>query len=285
MNQIIKNDFLTVAVDPLGAQLASIKDQAGTEHLWQGDPAYWADRAPVLFPIVGGLIKDQYELDGATYTLPKHGFAKKMVFEVTDKSADSVSMAIKDDANTRTIYPFAFCFTVKFQLLGKQLAITYTIENKSATTQYASFGAHEGFNCPEGPEAYELRFEQEEKLATCGVDGNLLNNELTPVLEKGAVLPLKNSYFEIDALIFTTIRSQAVTLAKRGGGRAVRVDFPGVPYLAIWTRPSAPFVCIEPWCGLPDETVSSGKIAEKRGIMAVPAGETPHRKHTITFEG
>lgn len=51
--ETIKNDKLKVEVSEHGAELQSIKDNGGEEYLWQGDPAYWGRRSPILFPIVG----------------------------------------------------------------------------------------------------------------------------------------------------------------------------------------------------------------------------------------
>ncbi|MBE6766508.1 MAG: aldose 1-epimerase family protein, partial [Ruminococcaceae bacterium] len=50
----IKNDKIEVAIDTMGAQLMSIKSD-GCEYLWQGDPAYWSNRAPNLFPYIARL--------------------------------------------------------------------------------------------------------------------------------------------------------------------------------------------------------------------------------------
>ena len=60
----IQNEYLCVEISTKGAELQSIRDTAGTERLWQGDPAFWTGRAPVLFPICGGLREDAYYLDG-----------------------------------------------------------------------------------------------------------------------------------------------------------------------------------------------------------------------------
>ena len=51
----ISNQFLTVSVSDRGAELMSILGSDGTEYLWQGDPAYWGDRAPNIFPYVARL--------------------------------------------------------------------------------------------------------------------------------------------------------------------------------------------------------------------------------------
>lgn len=64
----IENEQLTVQIDPLGAQMHSIKrNAAGLEYLWQGDPKSWKRQAPVLFPFVGRLKDDQYEYQGKVY--------------------------------------------------------------------------------------------------------------------------------------------------------------------------------------------------------------------------
>ena len=281
---ILKNSELSIAIDFLGAELASIKDKNGVEHLWQGDASFWRDRAPILFPLVGGLKDDKYVYQGKTYELAKHGFVKKRVFELVSQTETTALLRTSSDDTTRPGYPFEFDFDVAYELAGNSLVVTFTINNLSDVTLYGSMGAHEGYSCPEGISAYELIFEQEEVLRTSEVEGNLIGEKTTVVLDSGAVLPLKDDYFTIDALVFKNIRSQAVTLAKRGGGRKIKVEFPGFPFLGIWTVPGAPYVCIEPWCGLPDETSSSGRIEEKTGILAVPARSNLARTHKITFD-
>ena len=48
----IQNECLTVDIEDLGAQLASVRNHHGTEYLWQGDADIWARRAPILFPVL-----------------------------------------------------------------------------------------------------------------------------------------------------------------------------------------------------------------------------------------
>jgi galactose mutarotase-like enzyme len=45
-----------------------------------------------------------------------------------------------------------------------------------------------------------------------------------------------------------------------------------VPFVAVWSKPNAPFLCIEPWHGLPDMSDCSGNIVEKEGIIALEPG-------------
>ncbi len=51
---VIQNRFLRVEAEERGAQLLSIRTADGVEFLWQGDPAYWPDRAPICSPMWPG---------------------------------------------------------------------------------------------------------------------------------------------------------------------------------------------------------------------------------------
>ena len=82
---ILSNAVLTVEVSGHGAELQSIRKN-DVEYLWQGDPAYWGRRSPVLFPIVGSVWEKKYRVDGKEYELGQHGFARDMDFELVSVS-------------------------------------------------------------------------------------------------------------------------------------------------------------------------------------------------------
>ena len=84
MRTTIKNDFLTVEIDTLGAELKSIVDKDGVERLWQGDEKYWKGKAPVLFPISGGMKDRAYTYKDRPYSIPFHGLARQSEFEVVE---------------------------------------------------------------------------------------------------------------------------------------------------------------------------------------------------------
>ena len=115
----ISSSALTVKIEDLGAQLASVRSPDGTEYLWQGDPNIWARRAPILFPVLGRLRDSRYLLDGVPYTIPTHGFARDSVFTVVDQAPDSVSFQLTDSPETQVCYPFAFSLTVTYTLPGR----------------------------------------------------------------------------------------------------------------------------------------------------------------------
>ena len=83
----IQNECLTVDIEDLGAQLASVRNHHGTKYLWQGDADIWARRAPILFPILGRLRENTYLLDGVPHKIGQHGFARDCIFELVEHSS------------------------------------------------------------------------------------------------------------------------------------------------------------------------------------------------------
>ncbi len=67
----IKNSELEVKIKTLGAELTSVKDNAGKEYIWCGNPEVWPGQCPNLFPIVSRLRNwenpNTYVLDGKIY--------------------------------------------------------------------------------------------------------------------------------------------------------------------------------------------------------------------------
>ncbi|MBR7518510.1 hypothetical protein KC217_22850, partial [Mycobacterium tuberculosis] len=58
------------------------------------------------------------------------------------------------------------------------------------------------------------------------------------------------------------------------GAPAIRVEFPGMPMLGIWTKVGAPYVCIEPWQGTADRQGFAGELSGRPGVVSFAPGET-----------
>ena len=69
------------------------------------------------------------------------------------------------------------------------------------------------------------------------------------------------------ALVWDTLTSRSVVY-----GDTLRVDFPRMPHLGIWTKPGAGFVCIEPWQGYASPEGFDGDFADKPGMVAIAPG-------------
>ena len=59
-----------------------------------------------------------------------------------------------------------------------------------------------------------------------------------------------------------------------------------MPFVGIWspTPKEAPFVCIEPWCGIADAVDATGQLAEKFGINKLPANELFKTQYMIKIK-
>jgi galactose mutarotase-like enzyme len=272
----IASTALAVEISPWGAELSAIRDSAGNDFLWSGDPKVWSGRAPILFPVVGMLQGGRYRYDGRAYDMPKHGFARRSLFEVLAVETDTVTMRLDATSATRAIYPFEFRLDVAFAVLGSTLTITATIANLGDRPMPASLGFHPALRWPlpfgRPREAHAIRFAEPEPAPVRRIDRD---GFLTPVPHptpvEGDRLRLRDALFVDDALIFDQLRSRSVRYGAESGP-SIAVRFDDFATLGVWTKPGAPFICIEPWRGVSDPEGFRGDIREKPGMMEIPAG-------------
>ncbi len=278
----IKNSIMTIEIATLGAEIKRITVN-GEDKLWNGDPAFWQGTAPVLFPICGGLPDDKFTYNGKEYTQPKHGFARFFEYEVESITDTSAVFLLRSNEETLKSYPWDFEFRITYTISGATVKIDYSAKNISNDTMYASMGGHEAYACPEGIEEYDIIFNKKETLNACELDGSLIASNTYPVIKDTDTLPLYNSYFEIEALVFKDLKSRSATLRNRKTGKSVTVEFNGFDYLLLWTKPNAGYICIEPWAGIPPMVGADNDITKKEGINKISSGEELTLTHTIYF--
>ena len=278
----LKNDSLTVEIDLKGAQLKSVIKNC-ENLIWDRNPEFWKESAPLLFPICGGLKDDKFTYQGREYSLLKHGFAKRNDFSVEKQTETSAVFLLKSNEETLKSYPWGFELRVKYELKNSALKVGYEIKNLTDDTMYMSVGAHEAYACPEGIEDYDIIFEREETLNSCDLDGNLISHKTTPIIKNSKYLPLYYKYFKVDALVFKDLKSRFATLRNRKTGKSISLDFNGFDYFLLWTKPGAGYICLEPWSGITPLENSSYELKEKDGITAVEPGKSYAVAHKIYF--
>ncbi len=143
----IRNEYVTLSVDTHGAQMMSIKGQDGCEYLWQGDPAYWEDRAPVLFPFIGRLQDKKYQVDGKGYSIGIHGFAAVSEFSVESHTFDTLVLSLRNSLVTLVQYPFDFTLEITYQLIGSTIEVQNRVINRDASVMYFALGGHQDSVC------------------------------------------------------------------------------------------------------------------------------------------
>jgi galactose mutarotase-like enzyme len=267
----ISNGILTATINTLGAELISLVKNT-KNYIWQVDELYWNKTSPVLFPIVGRLKNDSYTFNGKTYQLPRHGFARNMEFTFDKKSDSQVIFEINETEETKAIYPFCFKLLMAYTLMENELVIEYFVRNQSDEVLPFSIGAHPAFAISENFENYSLQFNAADTFETHHLENESFNGKTTLVDVKNKAIALNYALFEKDALVFKQLNSNEITL-KNNDRAILKVNYDHFPYLGIWTKQNAPFLCIEPWCGLADSSNHNGDLEEKEGINHLPAGE------------
>ncbi len=288
MTHTIKNGLLTVTAGELGAQLMSVLGADGTEYLWQGDPAYWPDRALNIFPFVARLTGGRYSLDGQVYAMPIHGIAPTARFTAEENTGERLTMALYSDGETRSAYPRDFVFRVVYALSGSRLSVTYEVENRDARPMIFGLGGHPGFNVPlrAGLDFtdYSLRFSEKCAPARVGFTPEcFLDGAEAPFpLVGGDTLPLRHGLFDEDAIVLRGM-CREVTLGTDRDPRSVTVTFPDMPYLGIWHAPrtDAPYVCVEPWLSLPAKAGELTVFERRPDLRRLAPGETYRNTWTI----
>ena len=278
----LANSQLSVEVAMLGAELMRLRDAKGRDFLWDGDATWWASRAPMMFPMAGGALDGRIKVGGQCYPLPQHGFARLSQFEIVEASPTRARLRLRDSDATRAAYPFPFQLDVEFTLAEASLAIVATVSNPGKTELPFSFGYHPAFRWPlpgaSGPHVVEFK-QKETAPIHKPVVGNLLSRESFANPFADGPVEMAPELFDGGALIFTELKSRHVTF--RAGAASVEIAFPEMPYFVLWTKPGAPFLCLEPWQGFGAPEGFDDEFADRPGVVTVAPGAS--RSFPITI--
>jgi galactose mutarotase-like enzyme len=283
----ISNHALTASFSTKGAELQSLTDKnTATNFLWSGDAAHWGKFSPVLFPIVGALKDDTYFYEGVSYSLPRHGFARDMTFAYEKIAENEVVFKISHTEHTLKIFPFEFHLALRYKLIDATLHCTYEVENPSAKNLWFSIGAHPAFAVPINNEGtytdYFLHFNNDEKLTFHHISGNLITQNTSELFLEDGNLKLNYSLFYNDALVFKTLKSDAISLLHTKNKRGLKFSFKDFPYFGIWAAKDANFVCLEPWCGIADGIDHHQELTQKEGMNCLAPNEQWQRTWSVT---
>lgn len=287
--QILTNDILTVKVSGHGAELQSIQ-KGSVEYLWQGDPAYWGRRSPVLFPIVGSVWEKRYRLAGKEYEMGQHGFARDMDFSLISHCDDEVRYRLESNDETLSKFPYPFILEISYKLHDNKLDVIWDVTNPSSETVCFQIGAHPAFNYPD----YSAETSQRGFLSFGKTEGL----ECIRIKEKGCVavdikyplevpadglLPVAADTFDaIDTIILECSQIDQVGMYRADGTPWLKMTF-DAPVVGIWSPPGkvAPFICLEPWYGRCDRAGYEGDYTEKDWVNRLAPGERFHSVYTI----
>ena len=271
MLKILKNNNTTITINPKGAELVQIEKNS-TTYIWDIDETYWNKTSPILFPIVGTLKNNSYHFQGKNYNLSRHGFARDYQFTILDDTENKVVFSLQSNDETLKVYPFLFELLIIYTLNEKGLSIEYQVKNLSDTSMPFSLGAHPAFKIEGNFEDYSLEFESNESLITHHLHYDLLSGVTSCIKLEDKQLKLNYNWFKNDAIILKNHPTSSINILKNNKF-LLHINFKDFPYLGIWTKKDAPFICIEPWLGIADSISSTRNILEKEGIQLLePSG-------------
>ncbi len=269
----ISDSTLSAQISSLGAELVRLQDRDGLDLLWDGNPAVWNGRSPLLFPIVGEATANRIRVAGAQYEIGRHGFARTSTFALVSSETARCTWRLEASEATRRQYPFEFRLDVTYAVEAGALHMSAEVMNIGDGVMPAAFGFHPALRWPlpygKARAAHEIVFEQEEAAPIRRPIDGLLSSARYPTPVRGRRLVLHDSLFEDGAIVFDTLASRSLVY-----GEALRVSFPRMPHLGIWTKPGAGYVCIEPWQGYASPEGFDGELADKPGMVAIMPGTT-----------
>jgi len=260
----IGNEHVSVEVSPLGSEMQSIITSDGQSWLWDGDAAFWGGRSPVLFPIVGKAPDDHVSVGGVRYPMGQHGFARRSEFALVADGADFCRFELASGQASQSIFPFAFLLTLEHRVEGRAVIVTAEVSNRDHRPMPFGIGFHPAFVWPlpgcEGL-AHSVTLENGGEPALVRLSGGLVKPEALPSPFKAGALDLDHDMFVADAMLFP--EGAGAGLRYAAADKAIRFTWENLPNFALWSKPGAPFVCLEPWHGTAAEVGGSDELSER----------------------
>ena len=278
-----------------GGELISFKLE-GIEKIHQGEEArdengkvYWKRHAPVLFPIVGKLKRNQTIINGRTFEIMQHGFARDMQYEPVTKLDNFHSYVLRSNKYTMARYPYEFELYNTYRQEENKLIFIYKVINTGKSNMPFGLGAHPAFKIDQDDLIrgnYYLEFEEEETRAhfLYLIDGLVGTEYAKNKLERNKIITLDEHTFDNDAIIVKGIQNKKISLKNRRTHKKIlTMDFTDWPYLGIWSKPGAPFICLEPWMSTADRINSTNIFVKKPDMLVLAPGEEYENKFSVEF--
>lgn len=268
----LNNGDYSAIISTFGAELIAF-NKKGKNYIWTKDEKYWNKTSPVLFPIVGQLKNNSYQINSNNYKMFRHGFARDFEFEIINQTENVVTLLLTENQETYRNYPFKFDLNICYTLHESELKIEYIVKNESQIKMPFSIGAHPAIALNYDIENYDLQFIDDDFLENYKLQNGLLSDKKEQIVLHKNMLNLNNELFKDDALVFKKIKSTSVTILENNKPY-LRIQLEKFPNLGIWTKNNAPFLCLEPWFGYADTVHANGNIYEKEGIQILEPNAT-----------
>jgi aldose 1-epimerase len=296
------NDYLLLAPQHGGRLLRWV--HRGEDILYWPEQADWTQPArirggnPLLFPFIArhfvdGEIAKWRDADGTIRTMPVHGFARDLPFEVVPQAQDNaITMRLQAGAATRMAYPFEFEFEVTYRLLGNGLEATLAVTNGAAESEqdllpearpsnalpyYA--GHHFYFALAHDARARTTLAMPPATLARQRPDGSIEDMDTGDASYTLDDRRLQDTFHVLQGTGDSPCTLTMPPNSAAPAGRRIRIALDqgddGLAWHAVTTwseKDSSDFYCVEPWLGLPNA------IHHGRGLRWLQPG---HRETAV----
>lgn len=223
------------------------------------------------------MLNDEYIINGKQYNIIRHGLARHNDFALFSQTSDELVFVQYENESTLQSFPYCYKLFISFKINNNKLTVTHTVENNNEETMYFSIGAHPAFNCKIGD---TLSFEKIENKFCERIDENsILINEKDYILKNTDTITIASDTFNKDAMIFSSLDSKHITLNKQDK-RKIKFWFYDAPFFAVWSKPNANFICLEPWYGINDSYQKYDDLSQKRGIITLQ----PHKNFSFSWD-
>ncbi|KCV82970.1 aldose 1-epimerase [Actibacterium atlanticum] len=281
----IESEGFRATVSALGAELQSLSTPDNDQLLWHGDPKWWGGRAPLLFPIVGRAPNDQIAVGDHRAPMKQHGFARRSQFHLVAQTPESCTFELHDSEQTRAVYPFAFSLAVRYRLSGNSLQTAVEVTNNDTAPMPFGFGFHPAFAWPlpgAGGKAHRVKLHNGAEPPMIRLQDGLVPPERHPSPFVAGQLTLSPTQFDDDAMIFPEGAGGTLSYGVENGPQ-LHFSFENLPNLALWTKPGAPYLCIEPWHGMAATTADDPEMAHRPYCVTLAPGATSRFAFNITI--
>jgi len=198
---------------------------------------------PILFPICGSLPESTYKVDGQSYQLAQHGFARNLPWAVRDRGVKAngavLELALQSTPDTLSVYPFEFEIIFTYRLEGTRLHIEQSYTNQSNRRMPFSTGLHPYFYLADASAQTKSQLQLEIPAARYIDQIEQTAHDYTGSLNWSAP--------ELD-LAFRPISAQQTSVTDPQREIKISIDYDSTyTTLVFWTVAEKNYYCLEPW--------------------------------------
>lgn len=292
--QTIENEKFKAEINEKGAELTHlINKKENFDYIW--NDSLWPKHAPVLFPAIGRSANDSYQIEGKEYEMPQHGFAADQSFRVKENTGTKLSLELIANDITKKYYPFEFELNVSFQLAENGVTIEFVVLNRDKKTFGYSIGSHPAFNIPINGEGtfddYQINFVPEKldlkKFEIVKTPNPYRTGKVVEIKPQDhGKIPLNHEMFEDGLIIIENDGISSIKVTSPKTEHSIDVTLNDFRYVCLWTKEgaNAPFLCIEPFQGLPDISGQESDLLTKEGNKILHGGENAKYHYEINLK-